>query len=283
MGSKSTTEKGSATTKNVTDNAPPDWAKPMFERGGKDAMDLYNRGIGGHVYEGQRVADLSDGTKGAIDQLNKAAGNYNNDYLNDLLTKKNASASNLAGMAAGDMVGKNPYFNDALQNQLDKVRDMTNSQFSGAGRYGSGANTSVLANQLGGVATNAMAQQYNQDVQNMMHANGMIDQANQGQVNTANSFYQGAENAARGALAGNSVIDANNQAKIDADRQKFNEQDNEAWNRLKMLLSAGQMAAGNYGTQTQNGTQSYNKEKREPFDWGKFIGGIGSGLTGFGG
>lgn len=113
-----------------------------------------------------------------------------------------SAANNLGSMASGAMVGQNPAFNAALQNSLDRVRDTINSSFAGAGRYGSGAHTGVLANELGALSTSATANQYNQDVQNMMQANAMIDQANQNQLGASNNFLQGYGNAYSNAIQG---------------------------------------------------------------------------------
>jgi hypothetical protein len=69
----------------------------------------------------------------------------------------------------------NPYFNDALKGQLDQTANQVQSQFSGAGRYGSGANTGVLTNSLGNIRSSALSDQFNRDSQNMLTANGQLD------------------------------------------------------------------------------------------------------------
>ncbi|WP_035463549.1 tail fiber domain-containing protein, partial [Bartonella birtlesii] len=164
------------------------------------------------------------------------------------------TAHNLLGMAKGDWIGGNSKFNAALQNALSKTSDAINQSMSGAGRYGSGAHTGVLADELGALATNATAQQYNQDVQNMMNANQMIDRSLYDQVNAANNYYQGQSNAQSNALKGGIVQDMNRQNILDAERQKWNEQDNQGWNRLEQLLRVGTQAAGNYGTASGKST-----------------------------
>lgn len=229
-------------------SAPPAWAKPGFELSGKEGVDLYKSGQGGNVYQGQRVGDLSGTTTGAVNRLTGAADMYNSDAVNKLATGDTSSATNLAGMANGSMIGNNTAFNEALQNTLSNTANTINSSMSGAGRYGSGAHTGVMSNQLGQVATNAMANQYNTDVSNMMNANNQIDSANQGQLSGLNSLYQGYSNAAGNQLAGGQLLDQNAQAKLDADRDKFAETDNQGWTRLGLLQSAMAGAAGNYGT-----------------------------------
>ncbi|ENN89939.1 tail fiber domain-containing protein [Bartonella bovis] len=231
-------------------NAPPIWAQGILQQASSDALDLYNQGIGGNVYEGDRHADLSDATLNAIQGLGDAANQFNNPTINQWLNGPTQSQQNLSNMASGGWIGNNSKFNDALDNALSKTSDTVNQSMAGAGRYGSGAHTGVLTDELGALATNAAAQQYNQDVSNMMNANQMIDKAMQNQINAANNFYQGQSNAQSNALKGGMVQDANNQHALDVEREKWMEQDNQAWNRLEQLLKVGTTAAGNYGTKT---------------------------------
>ncbi|OPB30168.1 tail fiber domain-containing protein [Bartonella sp. WD12.1] len=231
-------------------NAPPVWSQGILQQASSDALDLYNQGIGGNVYEGDRHAGLSDATLNAIQGLGNAANQFNNPMINQLLNSPTQSQQNLSTMASGGWIGNNSKFNDALDNALSKTSDAVNQSMAGAGRYGSGAHTGVLTDELGALATSAAAQQYNQDVLNMMNANQMIDKATHNQINAANNFYQGQSNAQSNALKGGMVQDANNQHALDVEREKWMEQDNQAWNRLEQLLKVGTTAAGNYGTQT---------------------------------
>ncbi|MEN5279013.1 tail fiber domain-containing protein [Brucella sp. TWI432] len=241
---------GSNKQSSTQTSEPPSWAKPLFTTSAKDALNLYNSGQGGNVYQGQRVTDLNGTTTGAVNKLTGAAGMYNSDAVNKLATGDTSSANNLANMANGSMIGNNTAFNEALQNTLNNTATTINSSMSGAGRYGSGAHTGVMSNQLGQVATNAMANQYNTDVSNMMNANSQIDSANLGKLSGLNSLYQGYSNAAGNQLAGGQVLDQNAQNKLDAERDKFAETDNQGWTRLGLLQSAAAGAAGNYGTTT---------------------------------
>ncbi|WP_273719400.1 MULTISPECIES: hypothetical protein [Bartonella] len=253
MGSKtpSTTEQ-----KQVQTSAPPSWMADVFKRGGRDAYNLYNIGAGGNVYGGPRVAPLSDQTRYGIGGLGSIPQHYQNRSLMNTVYNPTSAANNLGSMASGGMVGQNPSFNAALQNSLERVRDTINSSFAGAGRYGSGAHTGVLANELGALSTSATANQYNQDVQNMMQANAMIDQANQNQLGASNNFLQGYGNAYSNAIEGGGVLDTHNQRVVDANRERWLEQDNSGWNRLNMLMNAGHGFARNYGTTTNNNTAS---------------------------
>ncbi|WP_455466910.1 tail fiber domain-containing protein [Bartonella sp. B39] len=269
------------TTQNTTQtNAPPEWAKGIFQRAAKDAMNFYNQGSGKAVYEGERVAGLSDQTKNAISGLNNAAYNYHNGTLNGLATGQNSTSQNLKNMASGHEIGNNPYFNEALQNTLNKATNTINSSLSGAGRYGSGAHTGVLADELGSIATQALSQQYNQDVNNMMNANSLIDKANQNQLAGANNFFQGQSQANINALAGGGLLDANHQQQLDEERQKWEQQNNLDWDHLSKLLAAGAASAGNYGMQTGQTTMFTPQPRPNPW---QIIGNVGSILGTFAG
>ncbi|GAA4665793.1 tail fiber domain-containing protein [Bartonella pachyuromydis] len=249
--SRKTTPQVQTTTQT---NAPPAWAADIFKKASGQALDLYNKGIGGNVYQGERVAGLGSITQNALTGLQQAASQYNNPALTQWFNTPTQSAYNLLGMAKGDWIGGNSKFNAALQNALSQTSDAINQSMSGAGRYGSGAHTGVLADELGALATKASAEQYNQDVRNMMNANQMIDRSLYDQVNAANNYYQGQSNAQSNALKGGLIQDMNRQNMLDAQRQKWEEQDNQEWNRLEQLLRVGTQAAGNYGTTSGKST-----------------------------
>ncbi|WP_273721062.1 tail fiber domain-containing protein [Bartonella sp. ML71XJBT] len=249
--SRKTTPQVQTTTQT---NAPPAWAADIFKKASAQALDLYNKGIGGNVYQGERIAGLGSMTQNALTGLQQAASQYNNPALTQWLNAPTQSAHNLLGMAKGDWIGGNSKFNAALQNALSQTSDAINQSMSGAGRYGSGAHTGVLADELGALATKASAEQYNQDVRNMMNANQMIDRSLYDQVNAANNYYQGQSSAQSNALKGGLIQDMNQQNMLDAQRQKWAEQDNQGWNRLEQLLGVGTKAAGNYGTTSGKST-----------------------------
>ncbi|WP_336293986.1 tail fiber domain-containing protein [Bartonella sp. CB169] len=256
-------------------NAPPAWAADIFKNASSQALDLYNKGVGGNVYQGERVAGLSNMTKNALTGLEQATGQYNNPALTQWFNEPTQSAKNLLNMAQGNQIGSNSKFNAALQNALNKTSDAINQSMSGAGRYGSGAHTGVLADELGALATNATAQQYNQDINNMMHANQIIDGSLRDQINAANTYFQGQSNAQSNALKGGMIQDANRQNVLDAERQKWTEQDNKAWNQLERLLQVGTQAAGNYGTETQKSTTMPSTVKDPLRDAQKVLGLLG--------
>lgn len=88
----------------------------------------------------------------------------------------NAGLSSLMGTASGANLDptKNPAFMAALKAANDRTTDQVNSQFSGAGRFGSGANTLALARALNETNTAALANQYNTNLQNQMGASSTL-------------------------------------------------------------------------------------------------------------
>lgn len=227
----------------------PVWASEIFPTAGRSAMNLYSRGIGGQVYGGPRVAPLSPQTLSAISDLQNVSRQYNNPYLTSLVSRPTVTAANLSNMASGQMMNQNPYFNQAIHNAMRDASTMVNQAMSGAGRYGSGAHTGTLAGTLGDIATQARAAQYNQDLQNMMRANAMIDQANLAQLAGAGGLYQGRGAAAANALRGASAIDLYTQRLADAARQQFMETQQAPWMNLNRFVGTGRAISDPYRTQ----------------------------------
>src|SRR5690606_35480464 len=146
---------GSSRSTTQQEAKPPSWAEPLFKQSAQDAMNLYNSGAGGNTYLGSTVADLSDTTMQGVNQLAQAGQAWDTSGTRPLFQQIGAAAAgpsyaeqNLAQIASGQ---DNPYFEEALQNQLNKASSQINSLMSGAGRYGSGAHTGVLASELGGL------------------------------------------------------------------------------------------------------------------------------------
>ncbi|WP_074381600.1 tail fiber domain-containing protein [Bartonella doshiae] len=260
-------------------NEPPAWMADILKQTSADALNLYNKGIGGNVYQGERVAAPSSMTQNALSGLEKTAAQYNNPALTNWLNVPTQSTANLSNMAKGNWIGGNNKFNAALQNALNTTSEAINQAMSGAGRYGSGAHTKVLADELGALATNATAQQYNQDVKNMMNANQMIDRSSYDQVNAANTYYQGQNNAQNNALKGGLIQDMYRQNVLDAERQKWTEQDSQGWNKLQQLLQIGTQAAGNYGTKVGKTTTMPSVTQDPLRDLQQLVGLVGGVLS----
>jgi len=220
----------------TTENKPPKWATPLFEQSATEAQNIYNSGKGGGVYQGDTTAGLGTTTQSGISGLQGAVS---------AMPSTTSSASNLAEMANGSYLKNgNPYFESALSGQLQSTADQVQSQFSGSGRYGSGANTNVLTNSLGNIRSTALSNQYNRDAQNMLTANGQIDSAN-------SNLYQNQLAGNQAVIGAGQLQDAAKQAELNAAQSKFLAEDNQDWTRLGLLQAAAAGSAGNYGTQSQ--------------------------------
>lgn len=260
----------SKTSKSTQENKPPAWAQPMFEKSASDAMDLYNSGSGGNTWMGSTVAPLSDTTMSGVNQLAQAGANWNT--AGDNPVGGSAAGSYLNDMASGKNLREgNPFFNDALQGQLDDTAAQVQSQFSGAGRYGSGANTGVLTNKLGNIRASAMSDQFNRDSQNQITATGMLDQQRNMGLDRVQQNFQNRLAGAGATLQAGNILDTQGQAQLSDQVAKFYSADNQDWNRLGMLQSAAAGAAGNYGTQ--------NSTQRTPVN---IAGALGSAIGGMG-
>lgn len=252
-------------TSSTQENKPPDWAEDAFKLSGDETMRLYQSGAGGNPYQGSAVADLSDTTMQGVNQTAQAGQNWNTAGTRPLFQGIGAASvapsyaeQNLGTIASG---GDNPYFEEALNNQLGKVSDRVQSSMSGAGRFGSGAHTGVLTNELGGLATGAMANQWNQNIQNMFGANSQMDSARNAGLDrglAATGAMAGQDQAqfqnqlagADATLKAGGILDRQNQSQLTDAVNKFYEMDNAEWQRLGLLQAGAAGAAGPYGTQS---------------------------------
>lgn len=110
-----------------------------------------------------------------------------------------SNAQNLAAFARGDYLdgSNNPHFSKVVDRAAEGARDAVNMNFSGAGRYGSGANQQIVAREVGDLTNRAYADQYNNEVANMFGANAQMDQqrlANLGVRGTAAQGLTGVQN-----------------------------------------------------------------------------------------
>ncbi|UNF49330.1 hypothetical protein MNL04_03220 [Bartonella krasnovii] len=252
MGSKTPT---TTEQKQVQTSAPPSWMQNVFKRGGADAYQMYNTGVGGNVYGGPRVAPLSAPTYQAIGGLGNVPHQYQS-YMNHLMNTPTSSANNLGRLASGGMMGDNSYFDEELKRGLSEVRNSINRQFLGSGLYGSSAHKNELNEGLSDEFARIKYNRRDRDLQHMMQANSMIDQFNQNRLGMVGNLFPAYNNAYTNMLQGSGILNDYNQRLVDANRERWLEQDNSGWNRLNMLMNAGHGFARNYGTTTNNNTTS---------------------------
>lgn len=270
-------------TKTTQENNPPAWAKPLFEQSASEANKLYSSGAGGNTWLGSTVAPLSGTTMTGVNQLAQAGQSWDTAGTRPLYQRLGASAvspsyseNNLSKIASGQ---DNPYFEEALQGQLDKTAAQVRSTMSGMGRTGSGAETTALTDSLGNIRSNALYNQWNQNIQNQLAASGQMDSSRMAGLNTGLSAtnamagldqqnFQNHLAGAQATLDAGGIVDKQAQSQLSDDVAKFYALDNQDWTRLGMLQSAASGAAGPYGTQVAT--------SRQPMNIGGLFSGLGS-------
>ena len=199
-----------------------------------------------------------------------------NDLYNQQSSNPNAAREYLTEVARGDYLGQgSPEWQQALDYQMGALSDDINRGFSGMGRYGSGAHAATSAREIGQQRNMALAQQQQQEEARQLAAvNAMMsgDQAQYGNQlgalagmtgvegqNIANklSAAQMAPNVWQAGLmpemtkAGiGQAEDQLSQNQINAQMEKWNEQQMADWMRLQAMNQTAQ-GAGGLG-QTQN-------------------------------
>ena len=185
-----------------------------------------------------------------------------------------------AGTNAADLMSRyqtmynqssNPYFAQALQNQSDLTAADIQRQFGSMGRIGSAADTGALASQLGQLRTNAMAQNWNQNIQNQMGALSGYGGAQQAGLANQQGILSGltgaqmqAVQAAPGAYQA-SMMPYQYQMQVGqawddqarqlaaAKAQRFQTQQQAPWNRTSAYSNlVGGGGIGNYTSTSQN-------------------------------
>ena len=179
-------------------------AQPYMQQALQGAGDVYTAGPPKY-YQGNQVA-------GYMPQQAEAYGSI----------KQNAQ--NLSQYASGP----NPYLGDMYDIGARNISDDVNSQFSKAGRYGSGAQTNVLSRNLGDMWTGLA----NDDMNRRLSAMGMAGQANGQWLDAANQ------------------IQDQRQSEIDANIKKWNYNQNAPRQNVEWLANIASNMGGAGGQET---------------------------------
>lgn len=214
MGKSSKQPKTQTTT---TTNEPSSAVKPYLQRALTDAEALYKRGAPNY-YPGQQVAPMSNYSKSSLNALAQRAAQGS--------PVTAAAQQQLTNTLGGQYLNAgNPYFANAVQgairpmvnNFTDQIMPGLDSNFSAAGRYGSGAHAlassdaaSQLNSQIGDVSSQMAYQNYGDERQNqirgmlfapemaaqdyrdiaaLQQAGGGFDQYNQANINANMAKY----------------------------------------------------------------------------------------------
>lgn len=214
-------------------NDPPAWSIPYLTDISSQASSLSRQPQ--QYFPGSTVVPFSGQTQRSMGMLEQFSGS-------DPMYGR-AGLDSVMSTARGDFLNSNPYLDSALNAATRPVVDQVNAQFSTGGRYGSAGHAGAIAQQLGDIRTQAYADNYARERQNMMDAGkflplgqGMLDQSQLGRVNA----LQGVGSALEG-KSGEYLQD--NIARWDFAQ-------NEPWNRLARYASFINPGSG-IGTQTK--------------------------------
>lgn len=254
---------GSSNQTTTTQVKLPDWANPTaidILKQGREAYGAKGGKLVGTPYEsfGNRITGFTPDQIAAMNMIRNRAKNGS-------LTMNSANAS-LQDTLSGKFLNadSNPYLKGAVESGLSAAQSTLGNMLGGA----SGATTNsgvqqYIAKQLGDVATNQYAQNYNNERQRQMQAMMFAP-------TMANADYQDAN-----ALMG--VGDAYrtyNQDLLNQDYEDFYNRQNWDWDQLSKLGTVLGQATG--------GASSTNATGPNPYKANPLAGGIGGAAAGYG-
>lgn len=234
----------------TTVSQPWSGIQPFLSRLYNRADALYGSPAGQmDYYPNSTVANLSNQTQGALGAItNLGMGGTPYGQAGDSL---------LTNTLQGNYLNGNPYLDQMYDRAAQAVtRNFSEAtlpgigtQFSMAGRLGSGAHQNAadwamsnLGNSLSGLATNIYGGNYAQERQNQMGALGMVPGM------TQNAFA-----GLNQALGAGQLYDAQNQAQLTDQVNRWNFNQQEPWNRLQRYQAAVTGGNPGGGTTTQTG------------------------------
>lgn len=162
---------GGSRTEYVTSartNEPAAFIKPFLEYGAQEAKNLYQSTLPSY-YPDSTVVGFAPQQEMALRGMEQRA------LAGSPITA--AAQQNAANVLGGSfLMGGNPYLQQAIQNASQPTIDAVQSQFSAAGRLGSGANMDVLSRNVGQIAQNMAFANYGDERQRQMQVLGMAPQ-----------------------------------------------------------------------------------------------------------
>lgn len=217
--------------------------------------------------------------QGAMDNITSGNAITGNVGLNSLnaMTGTNVNAGNTGLTALNQMTtAVNPYSSALLDDAIGQSTAKIDAGFSGAGRYGSGAHENARADAIGDLTSAFYSDAYDKQMQaagaaSDAYLSGIGTQAQIGEA-AGNLYNTGVDTQISGAAQAQELanqaykdadalsqaganLDAFNQAKIDADIDRWNYNQQRA---LEALSRYNQLIQGTYGgTSTSTGKTDY--------------------------
>lgn len=272
---------GSKQTTQTQSSEPWAGAQPALKDAVGGAQALYNGRIGSQVYDGSTVVPWAS-------QTTQAMGNIENN------ANANTGGAGLSGQYQGviNSGGYNAAQQDALRNtqnlanssysvppelqkvldaQASKVGDSVNLNASAAGRYGSGANQSLLAKNIGDLTNSTIFNDYNNWQGRRDSANTNLFNMGQQGFGNLGAAYTGL-NAPNQDLMNVGAMNEDLATRYKNDELRiFNENQNKPWEQLGRL-NAIATGAGSMGSTTTESKPGANP----------FLTALGYGNTGLG-
>jgi hypothetical protein len=181
-----------------------------------------------------RTGSLVQGGQASLQDMMGGTGNY----------------ANLGATARGEFLNNNPYLSSMFSAMSGDVQNAVNSQFSTSGRTGSPAHSGTMTQQLGNLASQIYGQNYAQERQNQLAAQGQLGNMAMNGVNAIGGLNN-LQYADMNALAG---VGAAREGKAGETLQdmlnRWNFDQNAPWDNLNRYAALAQGIGGMGGTQT---------------------------------
>lgn len=229
-------------------------AQPYLTEAMASAGANYSANVGYQPYGGQTVADLDPNTLAGMNQIANTA-NAGQPAITSALSLSNQQLSNYGlspeqqSLYSQLSTQENPYLQDILATNNRQIGDRINSSMSGAGRYGSGQHTDVMARALAESANPILAQDYATRQQQRQQ---MLDTGLQraGNWATLTPALQQAQYLPGQALMGvGQVNDARAQQQLSDEIKYYNAMEAYPWEQLSRYNAIVGGAGGLGGTQ----------------------------------
>lgn len=154
----------------TTSTEPSEFIKPYYTQAINSAQELYENPNAPSFFPNNTYVDFAPETNTAL-QLASARALQGNPLLG-------SSQQEINKILSGDYLNptSNPYAQSVYNQMAGDVTSQVNSQFTNAGRFGSGANQEILARSLGELGNKFYGDQYNQERANMVNATQIAPQ-----------------------------------------------------------------------------------------------------------
>lgn len=262
-------------------SAPWSGAQPALTQAIGGAQNLYNSGVGSQVYTGSTVVPWASQTSQAMNNIQNVAGQnsggsglsgqYQGVINSGGYNKAQQDALNNTRNLANSQFSVTPELQRVLDTQAAKVSDTVNLNASAAGRYGSGANQTLLAKNVGDLANQTIYNDYNNFLGRRDAANSNLFNMGQQGFNNIGAAYSGM-NAPNQDLMNIGAMNEDLATRYKNDELRiFNEAQNKPWEQLGRL-NAIATGAGSMGSTTTESKPGANP----------FLTALGYGNTGLG-